>query len=264
MKKLHMIGQYLKYLIFAKNRHGIHSPFVYKFLDEVLYDKAAYPDYHIVEKEVEKLKHNHSLIETTDFASGNLSGGYGFRKRRISEIASTAGITVRHGRLLYRVVKYFKPVTMLEMGTSLGISTMYQAKGNPEAEFTGMEGCFNISSYTRKNLEKVNCQHVVLKIGPFIDTLPEVLSHYENNLYYAFIDGDHTYEGTMNYFEQIKKHINPNSILIFHDIHWSPEMGKAWNEIMKHPDVKITLDLFYMGIVFFRQELSKQDFIIRY
>lgn len=259
-----MAWQYLKYLFFAQTRHGIHSPFVYKFLEEVLYDRTEYPDYRIIEKVTEKLKHNHAIIETTDFGSPQIYKADSFRKRRISEIASRAGISVRHGRLLYRIVKHFKPATMLEIGTSLGISTMYQAKGNPDSRFTGLEGCANISSIARKNLDHVNCRHVELITAPFSSSLPGVLKSFEMPLNYAFIDGDHSYEGTMNYFGQLLNHTNPDSIIILHDIHLSADMEKAWAEIKEHSEVKVTLDLFYMGIVFFRKELSKQNFRIRY
>ncbi|MBK9358768.1 MAG: class I SAM-dependent methyltransferase [Bacteroidales bacterium] len=81
---------------------------------------------------------------------------------------------------------------------------------------------------------------------------------------YAFIDGNHTKEATLRYFGQLVKHAGNNSVYIFHDIHWSAEMEQAWNEIKNHEKVIITIDLFHMGLVFFRKELSRQHFIIRF
>jgi predicted O-methyltransferase YrrM len=101
-------------------------------------------------------------------------------------------------------------------------------------------------------------------MAKFSNVLPGVLSRLKNPLDWVFIDGDHTYSGTMDYFKQIMNHSCPDTVLILHDIHWSPDMEKAWEEIKAHPKVKVTLDLFYMGIVFFRSELSRQHFLLRF
>lgn len=259
-----MILQYIKYRLHAKTRHGIHSPFVYSFIEDVIYDTKTYPDYEIIENEISKLKQNHNVLEIVDFGASGNKQGYKTRFRKISTIAAVSGISKRHGRLLYRIAKHFKPATMLEMGTSLGISTMYQAKGYPGAVFTGIEGCASVASITRSSMNAVGCTHVNLMMAQFKTALPSYLSELTTNLDYAFVDGDHTYEGTMSYFNQLKNHISSNSILIFHDIYWSEGMKKAWEEIKQDAEVKVTVDLFYMGIVFFRSELSKQNFVIKF
>jgi predicted O-methyltransferase YrrM len=264
MNKVHMILQYLKYRLHAKTRHGIHSPFVYSLIEDVIYDSKNYPDYAVIEKEVNTLKQNRNVLEIVDFGASSKKQGYKTHFRRISTIAALSGISKRHGRLLYRIVKHFEPATMLEMGTSLGISTMYQAKGNPDALFTGIEGCASVASITRNSLDAVGCTNVNLLMAQFKTALPDYLSSLTTNLDYAFVDGDHTYEGTINYFNQLKNHTCNKSILIFHDIYWSKEMKKAWEEIKRDVDVKVTVDLFYMGIVFFKSELSKQDFVVKF
>lgn len=259
-----MILQYLKYRMRAKTRHGIHSPFVYSLIEDVIYDGKNYPDYAIIEKEINKLKQNRNVLEIVDFGAKSKKQGYKTRFRSISAIASLSGISQRHGRLLYRIVKHSKPATMLELGTSLGLSTMYQAKGNPDAHFTGIEGCASVASITRNSLNAVGCISVKLVMAQFKTALPSFLSELKTTLDYAFIDGDHSYEGTMSYFNQLKNHVSNQSILIFHDIYWSKDMKNAWEEIKKDVDVKVTLDLFYMGIVFFRSEQSKQNFVVRF
>jgi predicted O-methyltransferase YrrM len=254
----------VKYLLLAKTRHGVHSPFVYAFIDDILNDKMEYSDYTIIEKEVQRLKKNRNILEIVDFGAGKNSEKYRTYFKRVSEIASISGIMRKHGRLLYRLIRHFQPATLLEMGTSLGISAMYQAKGNPSAQFTSVDGCASLAMIARNTLDNVGCMNVELKTGPFRTILPSLLDNMNKTLDYAFIDGDHTYDGTLLYFELLKKHLNKNSILIFHDIYWSKEMAKAWNEVKKDTEVTVTIDLFFMGIVFFRKELSKQDFILRF
>jgi predicted O-methyltransferase YrrM len=264
MNKLYIILKYLKYIIQAKTRHSVHSPFVYRFIDDILHDKKEYSDYTIIEKEVQRLKKNRNVLEIVDFGAGKTSGKYRTYFRRVSEIASISGITRKHGRLLYRLVRHYKPTTLLEMGTSLGISSMYQAKGNPEALFISVDGCASLAMIARNTLDNASCENVELKTGQFRTILPSLLDDMNKTVDYAFIDGDHTHEGTLFYFGLLKKHLNNSSILVFHDIYWSKEMAKAWDEIKKDPEVTVTIDLFFMGIVFVRKELSKQDFILRF
>ena len=40
-------------------------------------------------------------------------------------------------------------------------------------------------------------------------------------------------------------------------------MEEAWEIIKKHPKVTVTIDTFQWGIVFFRSEQVKEDFIVR-
>lgn len=264
MNKLFMISRYLKYIMLAKTRHGIHSPFVYAFIDDILHDRKKYSDYQMIEKEVKNLKRNRNILEIVDFGAGKSSGKYRTYFRRVSEIASISGITRKHGRLLYRIVRHFKPATLLEMGTSLGISTMYQAKGNPDAQFISVDGCASLAMIARNTLDSADCKNIKLKTGQFRTVVPTLLNNMNKTLDYAFIDGDHTHEGTLFHFGLLKKKLNNNSILVFHDIYWSKEMAKAWSEIKTDPEVTVTIDLFFMGIVFFRKELSKQDFRLRF
>ena len=259
-----MLLQYLRYFWRAKTRHGIHSPFVYAFIEDILYDKKQYSDYKIVENQVTRLRQNRNVLEIVDFGAGKDKSKYRTYYKRINEVAKAAAITQKHGRLLYRLVKHYQPSTMLELGTSLGISTMYQAKGNPDAQFTVVEGCASLAMIAQSSFDKTDCENVTLKTAQFEIILPTLLESLNKTLDYAFIDGDHTYAGTMNYFKMLKKHINENSILIFHDIHWSKEMDKAWNELKQDPDVSVSIDLYFMGIVFFKKELSKQDFVLKF
>lgn len=264
MDRLNMLIQYFWYRLRAKSRHGVHSPFVYTFMEKVLRDNSQYADYKIIEKQVSRLKQNRNVLEIVDFGAGKDKKKYSTFFKRINEVAKTSGIAKRHGRLLYRIVQHYKPATMLELGSAVGISTMYQAKGNPDAHFIAVEGCASLAMVAQGSLDKTGCENVVLKTAHFKTILPSLLDDLTNPLDYAFIDGDHTYAGTMHYYKMLKRHINDNSILVFHDIHWSKEMEKAWEELKQDPKITISIDLFFMGIVFFKKEMSKQDFVLQF
>ena len=81
----------------------------------------------------------------------------------------------------------------------------------------------------------------------------------------AYVDGNHRYEPTIRYFQLLLSHAHNDTILIFDDIHWSAEMEKAWKEIQQHPSVRCTVDLFYLGFVFLRDEFKvPQHFVVRF
>lgn len=255
--------RYLIYLVKARTRHGIHSPFVFDFINLVLRDSREYPGYQLVEKQRSLLFRNPNLVEVIDFGAGKGRIGYSTHLRRVKDIAARSGISVKYGRLLHRIVLYYKPKVMIELGTSLGISTMYQSAAAPDIRFLALEGCASTAEFAITNLNSIGATNAHFTVGNFDIVMPGLLSQIAT-IDHAFIDGNHTREATLRYFGQLVKHAGNNSVYIFHDIHWSAEMEQAWEEIKNHEKVVITIDLFHMGLVFFRKELSRQHFIIRF
>ncbi len=262
-RTIRIVFKYFVYRCRAKNRHGIHSPFVFNFIEKVLNDKTEYPEYELVEKQRSLLFRNPNLIEIIDFGAGKGRIGYSTHLRRVKDIAKRAGIQVKYGRLLHRIVRYFKPETLLEMGTSVGISSMYQSSAMPNSRFLAMEGCASTVEFAITNLKEIGSTNTHFTVGNFDIVLPGLLEE-TRQIDYAFIDGNHTREATLNYFNQLLSHAGNNSLFVFHDIHWSAEMEQAWEEIKKNERVTVTIDLFFMGLVFFRKEQSRQHFIIRF
>jgi predicted O-methyltransferase YrrM len=78
-----------------------------------------------------------------------------------------------------------------------------------------------------------------------------------------FIDGNHSYDATMRYFEMCKPYLHNQSLIVFDDIYWSKGMTQAWKEIKADPIVTVSIDLFFIGLVFFRKEQVKENFKLR-
>ena len=162
------------------------------------------------------------------------------------------------------MVNYYRPRTILELGTSLGITTSYLASGNPAAIVTTMEGAKEVAAVARKNFATAGLQNTSIIEGNFDDTLAQVVQDL-GSVDCCFIDGNHRREPTERYFQQLLPITHNDSILIFDDIHWSREMEQAWETIRNHPSVRCSVDLFFIGIVFFREEFhEKQHFCIRF
>jgi len=261
VQKVRFILKYFDYLLTAKTRYEVHPPFLFDLVTKVFRDKKAYSDYSVVEEIRNQLLTDKHYIKVNDLGAG--STYFNNPERRICDIAKTSSKYKKHVQLIYRIVRYLKPKNILELGTSFGITTSYMAIANPEARIVTLEGCPNISSVAQKNFNKINAGNIELVIGAFDDKLSDILKN-KQNFDLLFIDGNHSKEPTIRYFEQLLPNINNDSIIIFDDIHWSEGMEEAWNYIKQHPDVTLSIDIFFMGIVFFKKELTKENFIIRY
>jgi predicted O-methyltransferase YrrM len=260
MSHLWRAKQYAKYLSKAKNRHGIHSPFVYELLDKVIYDKTEFSECKTVEAIRKQLLARADEIEITDLGAGSTVNKS--NKRKIADIAKNSAKGGKWGELLFRLSKHFQPEMMIELGTSLGIGSLYQSLGNPNGNLTTFEGCPNTAAVAQESFQKAIVNPTIIE-GNFDDTLQSFLDSIEK-LDWAFIDGNHQKEPTIRYFEQCLEKCHNDSVLLFDDIYWSKGMAEAWENIKAHERVNVTLDLFQVGIVFLRKEQPKQHFIIRY
>lgn len=259
---LRYIVSYTTYLHRSQTKFGVHSPFVYDLITKVFQDHNHYPQYKLAEDIRKECLHNKRVIEISNFGSRKRKSSLRNELKRVSSIARSA-ITPRYGRLLFRLVKYFAPETMLELGTSLGISTIYIASAAPAANFTTMEGCSTTAELAMQNLKKAGLNHINLPIGDFSISLPRLVATHKS-IAFAFFDGNHTYQATLEYFNHCLPVSDENSVFVFHDIHWSRGMEDAWAEICKQPEVTVSIDLFDLGLIFFRKGMSKQDFVIRF
>ena len=256
--------KFIKYYLTASNGkgHGIHSPFVYDFVTKVLNKTNAPENITAIEARRNSLKANTSVIEVLDRGAGSRQAE--FKQRSISGIAKSALKQKKISQLLYRMGVYFKPSNILEMGTCFGITSSYLAMSMPNQTLVTMEGAPAIAQEAQTTFDLLGLKNIQISEGDFATSLPEYL-HSIPQIGMVYIDGNHRYAPTMEYFKLLLSKVNEQSILIFDDIYWSGEMEKAWAEIKKQEEVTLTIDLFHVGIVFFRKEnKQKQNFTIRY
>jgi predicted O-methyltransferase YrrM len=260
MPKLSVVLSYLRYLIYAKTKNTIHSPFLYNLINTVFTDRTKHPEYRKIERLRKSLLAEDRLVTVSDFGAGSVVRT---PDRPIREITRTSSKPVRFGRLLFRLSKHFRPETIIELGTSVGLSSAWLAAGNPEARVFTIEGCSELAAIAAENFRKLNLYNISLINGNFDDELPGLLSSL-NKVDLVFIDGNHKREPTVSYFEQcLAKSVNETCFVI-DDIHWSEEMKQAWKDIKNNKRVTMTVDLFFSGIVFINRGLSKQDIRVRF
>jgi predicted O-methyltransferase YrrM len=297
--RLRLARKYLSYYLSASNGkgHGIHSPFVFDLVTNVMNDTRDYPAYARVEGLREKLLLDRTMLEIEDLGAGSgiapgtgsatasggqvtAAGGPGMiRHRSIADIARHAAKPKKLGQLLFRIAKHYQPRVMLELGTSLGLSAAYlasganeghgpaqagSATGTKDVKLLTIEGAAAVAAVAGANFRSLGLENIELVRGGFDDRLPEALDKL-GGIDLAFVDGNHRRAPTLRYFNWLIARASPSSVLIFDDIHWSGEMEQAWETIRQDTRVLLTIDLFFIGLVFLREEFKvKQDFVIRF
>jgi len=263
IQKIGTVSHYLRYKLSARSRFKVHSPFVYKFYSEVILDKHPRPVYSRIEKQRKSLLRQRSLLETTDFGTGAGKNEYKIRFRQVGHVTRHSSICPKFGKLIHRLVEYNKPDDVLEIGTAMGISSLYIATAAPNSNIISMEGCAMIAEKARENFNNFGINNIDLAMGNFDLLLEKTLTRFDK-LDFVLIDGNHRREPTLGYFRQILPKLHAGSMVVIDDISWSKGMMQAWEEIRKNEKVTITIDLFNLGIVLFKEDIAKEDFVLRF
>ncbi|MDO3694853.1 class I SAM-dependent methyltransferase [Wenyingzhuangia sp. chi5] len=255
-----MVKKYIKFLTKATNQHGVHSPFVYRLVTECIYKKTSSSVLNEFEYYKKILENNHTEITITDFGAG--SKVFKDNKRKVSDLVSKVSVSKKYALLLNRLVNHLNINYALELGTSVGLGTASMCFNNINIKVDTIEGCDKTLNIAEKQFKKYfNQDQITTYCGDFSDLLP-LLSVKKYDLIY--FDGNHQKEATLKYFKECLKAKHNDSVFIFDDIYWSNDMEQAWEEIKNHAEVKVTVDLFQWGLVFFRKEQEKEHFKIRF
>jgi len=255
--------RYLNYFIFSchRNGHGIHSPFVFNLVSNIFRNKTRPDIVCSIEKIRNRLLEDPRSIKVTDLGAGSKKMKNSLRK--VSDITRYSAIPGKYGILLSNMAEAFGRPFILEFGTSLGISTMYLAASCPEAEVITLEGCSATSEIASDNFREAGLRNIRILNGPFDEILPEIRNE-KICPGLVFIDGNHRKKPVITYFNQVADMSDNNSVVIIDDINSSREMAEAWCEIKNHKNVTVSVDVFRMGIVFFREGLNHFNYVVRY
>jgi len=254
-------SDYLIHYFTAKSRHGVHSPFVYGLIDNVIYDFSAKTDYLPIEQIRQQLLQSKTKVTVVDLGAGSHLNKS--QVKEVGTIAKNALKSPRLAQLIYRLVAHLKPQSLIELGTCLGITSLYLNQANPSAQLTTIEGCQEIANVAAKNFDVMETKNISLLVGNFDEVLPEILDR-TNSIDFVFIDGNHTEEATLRYFDWILPKAYDKTVIVFDDIYWSEGMKVAWRKIGEHPQVSVTVDLFWIGLVFFKKGQVKENFKVKF
>ncbi len=257
-----MARQYLNYWLHALDQHSLQSPFVYN-----LYTKVIHPDDRLpVFQEIELLRlgrkrDGRTIRVNTSLGAASLVSDN--ELRTISSIARHSLSAPRFSRLLYRLASFIQPRQIIELGTSLGINTLYLSAAVPHAQVITFEGCAATASLAADTFATWKFKNIQLVQGNIDKRLPEFLAT-TTTVDLVYVDANHRFEPTVRYFELLLNQMSSDGILIFDDIHWSAGMEAAWKAIKQSPRVSLTIDIFDAGLVFIKPMLTKQQYVLEY
>lgn len=253
---MNLIFELIQYQWLAKNRHGIHSPFVYDLSDKCFKIKREKADEILLQEYESKLKSNNSKIHIQDFGAGSRKLG---NERRINQIFKNSSSKGKFGILLYQLNSYFEFNNVLEFGTSLGIGTMNLHLGNPTSKIISLEACPETYGFTFNQLNQFS------NIQLINQTFDKFLNDPQNQIFdFVFIDGHHDGNALLHYLEKLKPLTHSETIFLLDDIRWSQSMFDAWNKIKEDKSYNLTIDLFRMGLISARPQQQKEHFVVKY
>lgn len=260
MQAIRFAANYLLYYLKALDEHSLHSPLVFDLYNHVIKNSTLDPRYRPIEKKRSALQKNDTLLRVTDLGAGTSQKKE--NQRKISSIARKSMAPAKKSQLLHRLIKYYQPDNIIELGTCLGLNTLYLAL--QQHKVITFEGCPNCAAEARKNWQEFEfANNIELIEGNINQTLPAFLAH-ENKTDFVFMDANHTYEATIHYFDWLASKAHQDTIIVIDDIHWSKGMEKAWHEIKERENVFLSLDLFHLGIVLFKPLYLKQHYMLEF
>jgi len=254
--KIAQAKPFLSYWLNAVDQHSLQAPFIYDFYTRVVKHNPTGQKIHPVQKLRQSLLDDQTIIEVTDFGTGKNK----LSQRTISSLAKNSN-RPKVSQLLHNMVDRYQSKVIVELGTNLGLSTLYLAMAAPTAEIITFEGCPEISNRAKRNFQDLGVEHIQIVTGPLDKTLDKILFNFDR-IDLLFIDANHNYAATLQYFLKCLPKIHQKSIVVVDDIHWSKAMEKAWKQILLHDQVQLSVDLYQVGVVFFDQSLNKSHHIL--
>ncbi len=257
MSKYVQITEYIKHFIKAKRGgHGIHSPFVYDLSENVFYNKNSFYEFEHLQSIRNELEQNQSVIEINDLGAGSLI--LKDKKRSIQSIAKYGISSKKKAEFLFRLVNYLNCKNIIELGTSLGLTSLYLARAGKGVNLYTIEGDKNMHTLACELFKKNNVKNIKAICADFDTALPKLLNEI-GDLSMLYIDGNHRKKTTIQYAHWAMEKSDNQTVIVLDDIYWNKEMKEAWNEIYLNKKVKLSIDCYHFGLLFFRDENKEKE-----
>lgn len=250
------LKEFILHWLWQVDAHSIHSPFFFDFYTHVIRPKNTFAAFEDIEQLRQDLLANTSTVPLADL--GAPSPHFNSATRSIQAIAKTSLVPTPWAHLFFRIAAHLRAKRIVELGTSMGITTLYLSRIKDAAVFT-FEGNRSMASIAQTHFEALGARHVTLVEGLIDKTLPDFLQN-PAKIDLAIIDANHRLDPTLRYFEWLSKRMSDQGVIILDDIHHSPEMTQAWNTLKQHTLVYATMDLFRCGLLFFNPDLHREHY----
>lgn len=262
----HRVCAYLMHFFSAWNTsgEGVHSPYLFQIVRFVLRDKNTFYCFADIERRRELLLACSDVLDVVDFGSCGSPEGLKV-KRRVCEIAKQHLESPRIGQILFRIVNFIgqsekRPLEILELGTSFGVTTAYLASASSQNNVVTLEGSESVLEIAQGVWRALNLENISWQQGNIDDTLYKCA---REKLDLAFVDANHTNEATMRYVGYLLPRMAEKGIIAVDDIHYSTEMEHAWEQLKQDKRVTTSMDLYHVGLLLVDPHYLKRHYKIR-
>jgi hypothetical protein len=275
------ITRYLQHQFHIRHRkgHGIHSPYLFGFIHETVFNASRTGVPGEIVRVHRELRKDRTLIPSGSFGAGPV--GDRSAERRVSSFVRNSSVSGRYGALLYRIARWFKPEMIIELGTGLGVSTLYLSAGCPQARLHTIEGNRERAEFAAALIKRCSLRNVKVHTGEMDVELERLLAGPGGGTgqpdpgaegeaagrgirLLAFVDGNHRYGPTIANVRRLVAAAGEEAVIVLDDIYWSKGMFAAWREVASWPWVRVTIDLFHAGILLLRRDLNKEHMKIKF
>ena len=264
---LYRLLSWLRHLLSAWNTggEGVHSPYLFEWVRMVMSDKHAYYVWEDIEALRAEMLRDNRMIAFVDYGSGKKQlGDIVQEERLVRDIAKGSLARKQYAQMLFRLVNWLgdgRSLNIVELGTSLGVTTSYLAAVDSRNRVVTLEGCKAVAEIAKENWRKLGLRNIECWLGEVsVDSLQCVVDALTGGVDVAYIDANHTYASTREYFNVLAANVHEKSVIVVDDIHHSKEMERAWNAICADARVTSTIDLYQMGLVFFDKHYWKRNY----
>ena len=233
--------------------HGIHSPFLFRLITEVVENRTSLPEYKIF-----KGLKSYVLDLLDGFSEPSLSNIYHQFKVPSSnphQLYRKIELPLRYSKVVFRLIREFKPSSVVYYGPSLGASLVIIAMANNDNhiyQFINDAACELVSKELLKDSAISNVHFFQENEVPSVDHEFVVINYPGNPVV------------SQNMAQKCLHVHGDDDVLIIRGIHESKEMEVIWRELIASESVRVSLDLFEIGIALFRKGLQKENFIQRF
>ena len=248
---------WFKHAIKSAGPHGVHSPFVYRLITHDLRKRNLFPVQPQIEACRKRLKQSTDVVEVNDLGAGSRVNKHA--RRSVASIAKSALQPASHAQVMATLARHSQSRNILELGTSLGLTSAYLALSSSDVRVVTIEGAPAIARLAAESWQAIGLNNVELFTASFDEALPDVLAKMKR-VDFVLIDGNHRFEPTMLYINQLLSVVHEETVIVLDDIHWSEEMERAWNECAALPEVTLSLDFFDFGVLYFNKGRRKEHF----
>ena len=231
--------------LFCRKGYGVHSPFVFDLITNVIEEKSFYYAYHDISLIREQLIQKKRFID------------YNGEQINLKKALRKYGISKKEGEFLFRLTNHYKPRTILSISSSGGLAPLYLSRYGSNVECVTLEYETDLYDLAVHFLNReTNTSHYIW-LCSYYDFYPPKISMF-NQIDCIYMGKELGVNSLYYSFNQCIPLIHDKTFCVLAGIHSSTEKLNYWNELCQHPNVTVAVDLYQMGLLFFDPKLNKR------